>query len=126
MLCGCLRNVSAVAGAASRLGQRIGVVAAGERWPDGMLRPALEDWLGAGAIVDRLTADHVPSGFARAAAAAYRAAGAGLADDVRGCPSGRELIDRGYDVDVALACAEDADDVAPRLIDGAYVGARPD
>ena len=48
MIAGGLRNAAAVAAAAARAGDVVGVIAAGERWPDGSLRPAIEDLLGAG------------------------------------------------------------------------------
>ena len=60
VLTGCLRNARAVARAAARLGARIGVVPAGERWPDGSLRPAFEDWVGGGAILSHLEAERSP------------------------------------------------------------------
>src|SRR5699024_6342045 len=55
---GCLRNSAAVAEViAARLeqGDSVAVVAAGERWrDDDSLRPALEDHLGAGAVLSAL------------------------------------------------------------------------
>ena len=46
---GCLRNATAVASwVGGQSLSSVAVVAAGERWPDGSLRPALEDLLGPG------------------------------------------------------------------------------
>jgi 2-phosphosulfolactate phosphatase len=115
---GCLRNASAVATAAARAGRRIAVIAAGEHWPGGSLRPAVEDLLGAGAIIARL--DGRLSADARAARAAYRDLRNELRETLRGCRSGRELIDRGFAQDVELAAEQDSSAAVPLLQDGRY------
>jgi 2-phosphosulfolactate phosphatase len=100
-------------------GATVGVVAAGERWPDGSLRPAIEDLLGAGAIVSELSANH-RSPEAHVAAAAFVGASANLQRHLRECISGRELIGLGYPDDVELAAELNVSTTAPTLRDGAY------
>ena len=135
VLAGCLRNASAVARAARDLAGgpgpdgAISVIAAGERWHGhtGPLRVALEDQLGAGAILaalgDEGLADATPE--AVAAADAFRAASSrGLAGVLHGCTSGREKAERGQAADVDLAAAHDVSAVVPRLTGPAFVDAR--
>jgi 2-phosphosulfolactate phosphatase len=117
-LAGCLRNYKAVAQAAQRYGKRIAVIAAGERWADGNLRPGVEDWLGAGAVLSRFRGE--PSPEARAAKASFLAAQGEIGEWLWQCGSGIELIERGYAQDVELAAALDASDCAPTLINGAF------
>ena len=117
----CLRNRTAVArhlqGEAA-----ITVVAAGERWPDGSLRPAVEDLWGAGAVLAALVDLGVDglSPEARVAEAAYRAVEPDLAAAVTACASGRELVDGGFDEDVAIARELDVTDRVPVLAGGAF------
>jgi 2-phosphosulfolactate phosphatase len=116
---GCLRNASAVARAAMRIGPRIAVVPAGERWKgDDSLRPALEDWLGAGAIVSHI--EGVLSPEARAAAETFQTAHSDLPERLLACSSGKELAAKGFASDVELAAELDVSDCVPLLADGAY------
>ena len=116
ILTGCLRNAAAVARVAADRGRRIAVIPAGERWPDGSLRPALEDWLGAGAILSHLSGRVSPE--ARAAVAAFREHGDRLEEALLECESGRELEDWGYREDVLLSATLDASGSVP-VFDGA-------
>lgn len=119
-LAGCLRNANAVAAVAQGYGPRIGVIPAGERWPkDGSLRPDLEDWLGAGAIISHLTGCLSPE--AHAAAITFRGVQSDLARLLEMCGSGQELIARGFAQDVALAAALNVSTCVPIFRDGAYV-----
>jgi 2-phosphosulfolactate phosphatase len=102
---GCLRNGRAVAAAAQRYGHRIEVIPADERWRDGSLRPAFEDWVGAGAILSHLPG--VLSPEACAAVAAYHNVSPDLAALLKRCGSGKQLIERGFEYDVVLASVLD-------------------
>ena len=117
-LAGCLRNASAVAKAAHRLGRQISVIPAGERWEDNSLRPSLEDWIGAGAIINQLAGSLSPE--AQASLDAYRAMSADLTETIRNCVSGVELIERGYETDVTLASELDVSSSVPILNSKAY------
>lgn len=119
-LCGSLRNAGAVAQYAMQLGTTIAVIPAGEQWPDGTLRPALEDLLGAGAIISYLAGK--PSPESSAALAVFVALAGNLTDAIKHCSSGKELMERGFGQDIDLACAFNVSDNVPILQDKAYVG----
>jgi 2-phosphosulfolactate phosphatase len=96
-------------------GRVVAFVPAGERWPDGSLRPALEDLCGAGAVLAALDlTGRAVSPEARHAASSRPVGLAGLA-------CGRELVDLGFAADVAAAEEVDADDVVPLLTDDEFV-----
>ncbi len=123
---GCLRNARAVAGHVARAvtaGQSVAVVAAGERWADGSLRPCLEDHLGAGAVLAHLRATGHGDGFspeASAAATLFDASRADLGRLLRECVSGRELVGSGFGADVVVAAELDACTTVPVLVGGAF------
>src|SRR5437660_6394776 len=101
VLAGSLRNARAVAEAARQVGSRFNVIPAGERWLDGSLRPALEDWLGAGAILRWLPGSRSPE--AESAVALFERHREGLVAALDQCGSGRELDGRGHDQDKFIA-----------------------
>lgn len=129
VLAGCLRNASATARAASHLarGGPIAIIAAGERWhgATGPIRPAVEDLLGAGAVLaalDPSAAASAPccSPEAAAARAVFVGARPRLRETLAAAASGRELIARGWDDDVANCAALDVTDVAAHLVDESF------
>jgi 2-phosphosulfolactate phosphatase len=116
VIAGCLRNAAAVAQRAARLGSVFNVCAAGECWPDGSLRVAVEDWLGAGAILR-----HLPGQKSSEAIAAFEDAAPRLAEVIAQSSSGRELVERGYGQDVEIAVALDVSRHVPRFDGIAFV-----
>jgi len=131
VIAGCLRNAAAVGRFLRGSPGPVTVIAAGERWPDGSLRPALEDLLGAGAILSALrdaaaARDGGAGAFspeAEAARACFEATAA-VAAAVSGCASGSELIEGGFGDDVAIAVEIDACLMVPVLADGAFTARR--
>ena len=123
VLAGCLRNASAVAKEAmNTVGDgRLAVIPAGERWGDGSLRPAVEDQIGAGAIIAELTGALSPE--AVVARDAFRAALPDLRDRLMESVSGIELRQRGFPQDVEIAAAVNVSTCAPVLRESAYVAA---
>ncbi|WP_442544582.1 2-phosphosulfolactate phosphatase [Arthrobacter sp. KN11-1C] len=109
----------------------VAVIAAGELWPGGSLRPAVEDQIGAGAFIAGLAAagrggftpEDGREGFAPEAVAAmavFNSAEPKLHDALRDCSSGRELIGAGYADDVEIAAELDAGTAVALLRNGAF------
>jgi len=140
VVAGSLRNHSAVAAwlvawldstAGRAPAPAIVVVPAGERWPDGSLRPAVEDLWGAGAVVAALAGrlEHragplLLSPEAEAAGAAWLAVEDRVDEALAECASGRELIEQGWPDDVAVAGEVDTSQSVPVLADGAFTAYR--
>jgi 2-phosphosulfolactate phosphatase len=124
VIAGCLRNAAAVGRFLYEAAGAVAVIAAGERWPDGSLRPALEDLLGAGAVIAALVecGVRVLSPEAEAARACFEGT-ADIAAAVEGSVSGRELADGGFGEDVAIAVESGSCPLVPVLADGAFTAA---
>ena len=114
VLTACLRNATATAEAAMRLGETFAVIPAGEMWDDGTMRPSVEDLLGAGAVIGALQGSLSPE--ARAAEAVFQSLRSSLSDALRMSSSGKELIDRGFEPDIDLAADLDCSSTVARLV----------
>jgi 2-phosphosulfolactate phosphatase len=125
LLAGSLRNATAVARWLSGHGfghpdRPAAIIAAGERWPAGELRPALEDLLGAGAIIAALGLPDALSPEAAAAAAAWRHHRPDITDVIHRCSSGQELTAAGHVPDIDIAAQYDTQETVPILTGGAF------
>ena len=116
---GALVNAEAVATVVSHLldttDRCVTIIACGERWQppsaDGALRVALEDYLGAGAILASL--HHEPSPEARVCASAFTHSRRDIAALLWDCGSGRELRSMGFPEDVRHAAQLNSYDAVP-------------
>jgi 2-phosphosulfolactate phosphatase len=118
----CLRNAGAVTEwLRPRLdgGAVVAVVPAGERWPDGTLRPCAEDLWGAGAVLAGLDPEPM-SPEARLARDAYAAFEPRPLENLSTCAGGVELTAIGFAHDVAIAGRLHTSDAVPVLRGGAF------
>lgn len=127
LLIGSLLNASAVASAANKIkqvsGAAITVVPSGEMWNDireneDRLRPSIEDYLGAGAILSKLDGEKSPE--AQVCMAAFNGTKENLSQLIWDCGSGRELRERGYEEDVLHCARLDVTEAVPILVDGHF------
>jgi len=122
VIAACLRNAAAVSTwLHANDHTAVTVIAAGERWPDGSLRPALEDLLGAGAVLSRMCAlgDYRLSPEASATLRAFESTPS-LDAAVRASASGLELSESGFSDDIDIALEIDSSAVVPVIADGAF------
>ncbi len=123
----CLRNATAVARwiVQNGHGQPVAVIASGERWPGDLLRPAIEDMWGAGAVIAELQALGIrtSSPEADAAVATYRDVKGHLAASLAACASGRELTADGFGAEIAVATEVGSTGVVPILRGDAFTAA---
>jgi 2-phosphosulfolactate phosphatase len=122
LFAGALVNATATAGAveagAKLRGCYVTVLACGERWPDDSLRFAIEDYLGAGAILSHLSLPKSPE--AQVCEAAFVGCRDPFAEVIWDCGSGRELRERGLEEDVRFAARLDVMDVVAMLRSGRF------
>jgi 2-phosphosulfolactate phosphatase len=125
-------NAGAVAAAAAHLlsttERAVTVVACGERWPvapdDEPLRFAVEDYVGAGAILAELAFPKSPE--AALCDAAFRGARDHLERLMWDCGSGRELREKGLAADVQHAARLNLYGSVPTLHQDRLEGLHPD
>ncbi|MCD6047928.1 MAG: 2-phosphosulfolactate phosphatase [Gammaproteobacteria bacterium] len=122
VLTACLRNASAVANAAMKLGERIAVIPAGERWLDNSLRVAYEDLIGSGAIIKQLKGEKTEE--AKTAELIFEQAKAEKFRNIFQLRSALELIGQGFEEDVEIACQYDVSSAVPILQNEFFIGLR--
>lgn len=121
---GCLLNAEVVAETAAAISrdrkQAVTVVACGELWRDVVaedngLRPSVEDYLGAGAIISYLKGSKSPE--AKVCELAFLYASERLSQFIWECGSGLELREKGFADDVRHCAKLNAVEVAPLMVD---------
>lgn len=104
---------------AQKYGSKIAVIPADEKWDNGTLRFALEDSIGAGAILSYLSGSLSPE--SKASVGVFNSFKNDLLGTLKKCSSGKELIARVFESDVELVAAINVSDCVPVFTENAYV-----
>ncbi|MEO4052933.1 2-phosphosulfolactate phosphatase [Solibacillus sp. CAU 1738] len=122
LLIGSLLNASSVSSVVNQLRMQLNanitVVPCGEQWNDvreneNSLRPSIEDYLGAGAILSKLDGEKSPE--SDVCIGAFQHAKQKISEIIWECESGRELRNRGYEEDVRHCSRLDVFQTIPLL-----------
>ncbi|GGJ40877.1 2-phosphosulfolactate phosphatase [Deinococcus roseus] len=118
----CLRNARAVGEFLRDRFSSVLLVAAGEKWMDGTLRPAIEDLWGCGAVIQALDlpGSETRSPEAEMARVAFEHIQQDVLHHLQSCASGRELVERGFAADVLLAGQLNTSRVVPHFLEETY------
>lgn len=116
---GCFRNMSATANACRAFG-RVLIIPCGERWPDGSLRPCIEDYVAAGGIISAMGREN-RSPEAQAAVATWQYYQNENFELLQSCSSALELTQRGFNEDVEPCLEIDKSQKECRLWGDAYM-----
>ena len=143
VICVCLRNAKSVAEYAAKNYKRISLIPAGEKWEDGSMRFALEDLIGAGAVISYLNGSLSPE--SSNALAVYNHFKNKISDTISDTSSGKEhksvfdsfknnfagalkisssgkeLIERGYEHDIEIASGLNVSNSVPILIEKRFI-----
>ncbi|MBE2228665.1 MAG: 2-phosphosulfolactate phosphatase [Ignavibacteria bacterium] len=117
-MCACLRNYRVVAEYVNSISKSVVVVPAGEKWQNSTIRFAIEDYLGAGALLSELKGEL--SAEAKAAKNLFVALKPDLRRIISGSLSGKELIEKGFPEDVDLALESNKGKTIPILAGNFY------
>ncbi len=117
-LCACLRNYRAVAEYVNSISGNVNVIPAGEKWRNGTIRFAVEDYIGAGALISELKG--VLSAEAIVAKKLFESLKPDFKDIISGSLSARELIEKGFQEDVDIAMEVNAGNTIPILLNKCY------
>lgn len=118
-MCACFRNYKTVAEYINSISSNVVVIPAGEKWQNGSVRFAIEDYLGAGALISELYGEL--SAEAIAAKRLFLTLKPELKDIISGSISGRELIEKGFPEDVDIATELNAGSTMPILLKDCYI-----
>lgn len=117
-LCACLRNCKAVAEYAMSIDGNITVIPAGEKWNDGSIRFAIEDYIGAGAVISYLNGTLTPESLI--AKELFKSVKNSFSQIIMNCESGIELREKGFLEDIITANELNISPVVPLLNNNHY------